>query len=790
MKLVGTGTLFIFCSLYAFAVQRCCAQTCRIDLGIILDQSGSIRRHGFEQEKKFAIDVARQLTISNTNTRVAVMVFSTHASMIINFRDLAGQNWHRFYQTVRRIPWRGGHTYTHKALDLARNNMFNQALGSRKGAPKMLLLLTDGKSQSSYHTLSNSATMLKNNFVNIMSIGIGRAPKRSELELIASRPIQNHVFQVADAYALSRIVSAVKTEACKPVTCWFMDCKYFEWSAWSGSCYTVRRVRLVKQQIRKSKMVVGGCAGLNPAQCQMEVETNYIRGCLKTCNYVKCNWGQWGAWSATCGAAGRQRNIEATASTTKRRNCQVPSLDCDGSMMPDRRRDALCISGSCKYVECKRNSWSQWSTSCGQGQRTRIIQTISKTIQRPNCHGLTQKCPSSPEIERRRVPCTCNYVDCPLGPWSQWTTSCGKGQRSRKYQTIRKTVQRESCAGLLQKCPSVTPVETRTVMCTCNYVDCPLGPWSQWTTSCGKGQRSRKYQAIRKTIQKESCAGLQQKCPNVAPVETRRVMCTCNYVECQIGSWSQWSTSCGKGQRSRKLQTIRKTVQRESCAGLLQKCPDNPDVQSRTTNCNCRYVECKYNEWSEWSPKCGKNMERKKTLQVLQKTVDRPSCSGLKQTCSEKKEIVETKTELCECDTYKCKLEWSAWSATCGSAQRTLRFKKVLVKEKKESCSEAKVTCPTDVEIQKEDFFCVKTLPPIKTDGASDATCHVPYKRIGCYEDNEATSKLFTKTLSIDRYIASNSFSKEDYLLSAICNCAVKARMKNFHTFALKDGGW
>ena len=79
----------------------------------------------------------------------------------------------------------------------------------------MLLLLTDGKSQSNHNYLSNSATTLKNNYVNIISIGIGRDPKRSELELMASRPVQSHVFQVTDAYALSRIVSRVKTEACK-----------------------------------------------------------------------------------------------------------------------------------------------------------------------------------------------------------------------------------------------------------------------------------------------------------------------------------------------------------------------------------------------------------------------------------------------------------------------------------------------------------------------------------------------------------------------------------------------
>ena len=79
----------------------------------------------------------------------------------------------------------------------------------------MLLLLTDGKSQSGHFKLSQAATLLKNNFVNIISIGVGYQIRRSELELIASRPISQHVFQVRDAWALSKIVNAVKTEACK-----------------------------------------------------------------------------------------------------------------------------------------------------------------------------------------------------------------------------------------------------------------------------------------------------------------------------------------------------------------------------------------------------------------------------------------------------------------------------------------------------------------------------------------------------------------------------------------------
>ena len=60
---------------------------------------------------------------------------------------------------------------------------------------------------------------------------------------------------------------------------------------------------------------------------------------------------------------------------------------------------------------------------------------------------------------------------------------------------------------------------------------------------------------------------------------------SCNYVECKYGAWSAWTTSCGKGQRSRQVQTIRKTVQRENCNGLPTRCPTKPDIQTRTEMC-------------------------------------------------------------------------------------------------------------------------------------------------------------------------------------------------------------
>ena len=62
----------------------------------------------------------------------------------------------------------------------------------------------------------------------------------------------------------------------------------------------------------------------------------------------------------------------------------------------------------------------------------------------------------------------------------------------------------------------------------------------------------------------------------------------------------------------------------------------------------CDYVECKYSEWTNWNPACGKNMERKRTLQTIKKTTEKESCSGLKQTCTGDAEQTEKKDDLCK----------------------------------------------------------------------------------------------------------------------------------------------
>ena len=59
----------------------------------------------------------------------------------------------------------------------------------------------------------------------------------------------------------------------------------------------------------------------------------------------------------------------------------------------------------------------------------------------------------------------------------------------------------------------------------------------------------------------------------------------CNYVDCKYGEWSAWTTTCGKGERGRKLQPIQKTKEAESCDNLPKTCSVTPDIEKRTKMC-------------------------------------------------------------------------------------------------------------------------------------------------------------------------------------------------------------
>ena len=86
---------------------RVTPHSCILDLGFILDASGSIRRNGFNQEIKFVQDVTHHFRISGSHTRVSVMIFASNPSMKVYFRDRNAQSYSALNNALRRIRFTG-----------------------------------------------------------------------------------------------------------------------------------------------------------------------------------------------------------------------------------------------------------------------------------------------------------------------------------------------------------------------------------------------------------------------------------------------------------------------------------------------------------------------------------------------------------------------------------------------------------------------------------------------------------------------------------------------------------
>jgi len=112
---------------------------------------------------------------------------------------------------VSALQLPGGGTRTSLGLANIRTTVMTAAAGARgPSIPKVLVVMTDGLASIGYEPEAE-ATLLKNEGVTILAIGIGLA-NASQLQQIASSP--EHVFAVDVFAELPEIVGQIDTLAC------------------------------------------------------------------------------------------------------------------------------------------------------------------------------------------------------------------------------------------------------------------------------------------------------------------------------------------------------------------------------------------------------------------------------------------------------------------------------------------------------------------------------------------------------------------------------------------------
>ncbi|XP_042687169.1 LOW QUALITY PROTEIN: integrin alpha-D-like, partial [Centrocercus urophasianus] len=174
------------------------------DIVFLMDGSGSVAAFDFWRMKTFVIEIIKRFR--GTNTRFAVLQFSTGVEVHVGFPDFDRLPAEHLERLLLGVEQRRGVTQTASAIRVALTRVL---AGSRAGASKVLIVVTDGQKYGDALQYGDVIPEAERAGVVRYAIGVGSAfkdPKAvAELQTIASPPPEAHVFRVDNFEALRGI---------------------------------------------------------------------------------------------------------------------------------------------------------------------------------------------------------------------------------------------------------------------------------------------------------------------------------------------------------------------------------------------------------------------------------------------------------------------------------------------------------------------------------------------------------------------------------------------------------
>lgn len=186
---------------YPSATEECRTEA---DIAFLLDGSGSVSREDFDKMKEFVKRLINSFL--GKGTQFAITQYSTDPTTHYYFNSFnTGTYW---ANQIDRISQNRGWTYTAKGIIDVVKNVFSPLSGSRPNVKKILIVITDGKSNDR-NTLPTATNLADQKKIVRFAIGVGDAfsdeDAQKELKLIASPPADDFVFRVESFEALEKI---------------------------------------------------------------------------------------------------------------------------------------------------------------------------------------------------------------------------------------------------------------------------------------------------------------------------------------------------------------------------------------------------------------------------------------------------------------------------------------------------------------------------------------------------------------------------------------------------------
>uniref|UniRef100_A0A8D0HJ24 Collagen alpha-1(XX) chain n=1 Tax=Sphenodon punctatus TaxID=8508 RepID=A0A8D0HJ24_SPHPU len=188
-----------------------CDTSAKTDIVLLVDGSWSIGRNNFKLIREFLGNLVSPFKIAEDKIRVALSQYSSDPRTEWNLNAYATRD--EVLEAVKNLRYKGGNTFTGLALTHVLEQNLQPEAGARSEAAKLIILLTDGKSQDDANP---SAQTLKNMGVEIFAIGVKNADE-AELQQVASEPLDLMVYNVLDFPLLSSLVSRLNRVLCAKI---------------------------------------------------------------------------------------------------------------------------------------------------------------------------------------------------------------------------------------------------------------------------------------------------------------------------------------------------------------------------------------------------------------------------------------------------------------------------------------------------------------------------------------------------------------------------------------------
>ncbi|XP_072323011.1 collagen alpha-1(XIV) chain isoform X2 [Scyliorhinus torazame] len=182
----------------------------RANLVFLVDGSWSIGDENFVKIIGFLYNTIGALDkIGPEGTQVAIVQFSDDPRTEFQLNTYSDKE--NLLGAVQRIRYKGGNTKTGRAIKHAKDAVFTVEAGLRRGIPRVLVVITDGRSQDDIDKVSKEMQL---DGYSIFAVGVADADY-SELINIANKPSSRHAFFVDDFDAFKKIEDELVTFVCE-----------------------------------------------------------------------------------------------------------------------------------------------------------------------------------------------------------------------------------------------------------------------------------------------------------------------------------------------------------------------------------------------------------------------------------------------------------------------------------------------------------------------------------------------------------------------------------------------